>query len=203
MSCHLRRFRLLSRPTFVRRIVASCLLVVYTCVAIGVPLPTVQLAKRSAERYPCEKCSCGCVSADQCWRSCCCHTPAQRIAWAKKNGVKPPDFVVQEARFLASAEITAKEELPPCCAAKLKPQPACCDAKSKCREPESKDSVVAWRALACHGQSLKWLAAPVTTVAVRLDSGDLLPPAEWLQSTGSILATGNSDEPAIPPPRSA
>jgi len=28
---------------------------------------------------------CGCASAEQCWRSCCCTTKTERIAWAKEH----------------------------------------------------------------------------------------------------------------------
>ena len=32
---------------------------------------------------------CGCSTAEQCYASCCCHTPAERRAWAKARGLGP------------------------------------------------------------------------------------------------------------------
>lgn len=41
--------------------------------------------------FPCQHHGCGCVSAEACWNGCCCFTPAERRAWARKHGVIPPD----------------------------------------------------------------------------------------------------------------
>ena len=43
-------------------------------------------------QFPCQNCPCGCKSAEQCWAACCCFTPAERFAWAKKKGVTPPSY---------------------------------------------------------------------------------------------------------------
>ncbi len=56
------------------------------------------------ERYPCEDHACGCASSEGCWHDCCCFTPHQRLAWAIRNGVKPPESVhVTEGQWLAAA----------------------------------------------------------------------------------------------------
>jgi hypothetical protein len=46
--------------------------------------------------FPCQHHGCGCVSAEACWNGCCCFTPAERRAWAKKHGVTPPDFFLAQ-----------------------------------------------------------------------------------------------------------
>ncbi len=115
----------------------------------GAPLPALpQLGATSkrietTERFPCEACPCGCGTADYCWRSCCCHTLQQRLAWAVKNEVRPPESALKEAvsqgidvshwgiestskRCLITYKLpkvaTCEEtkSLPPCCAARLK-----------------------------------------------------------------------------------
>ncbi|GAB4385534.1 MAG: hypothetical protein Kow0022_11770 [Phycisphaerales bacterium] len=56
------------------------------------------------ERYPCEAHGCGCSSAEECWHDCCCYTLDQRLVWAIRNGVQPPDDVhVTEAEWIAAA----------------------------------------------------------------------------------------------------
>ena len=76
----------------------ACLLLLSFCVAVlPIPVPTFRVPEsNSSERYPCKGGTCGCNSAEQCWTNCCCNTPAQRMAWAKKNQVTPPTYAVLE-----------------------------------------------------------------------------------------------------------
>ncbi|MCA9160728.1 MAG: hypothetical protein KDA72_20495 [Planctomycetales bacterium] len=48
----------------------------------------------SSEPFPCQDCHCGCLTPEQCWTSCCCYTPEERLAWAIENGVEPPSYAV-------------------------------------------------------------------------------------------------------------
>ncbi|MCU0719062.1 MAG: hypothetical protein MUC83_05115 [Pirellula sp.] len=50
------------------------------------------------ENYPCKGNLCGCQTAQQCWTSCCCTTPEERLAWAIKNNVTPPVYAVLSSR---------------------------------------------------------------------------------------------------------
>ena len=77
-------------------VVVVCV-VAYLAGSLGV-LPSPAYVARlmgqvSGERYPCEDCRCGCVSARQCWTGCCCSTVEQKVAWAKANGVEVPAYV--------------------------------------------------------------------------------------------------------------
>lgn len=62
------------------------------------PLPQNLPEKDSSEPFPCQSRPCGCRSADQCWKKCCCFNNAQKVAWAKANNVKIPDFVLVAAK---------------------------------------------------------------------------------------------------------
>ncbi len=62
----------------------------------GVPVVTVAKKDRSRP-YPCQNRPCGCASADECWHHCCCLNNRQKLAWARENGVTPPDFVIAAA----------------------------------------------------------------------------------------------------------
>jgi len=67
------------------------------------PLSVVSLIdKCQSQAYPCRNRPCGCGSAEQCWRQCCCFTNAEKMAWAQANGVQPPAYVAQAAQ----AELT-------------------------------------------------------------------------------------------------
>lgn len=59
------------------------------------PLPQNLPDKDSSEPFPCQHRPCGCRSAEQCWKKCCCFDNRQKIAWAKANNVRVPDSVVQ------------------------------------------------------------------------------------------------------------
>jgi len=95
------------RRTFRRKATASLALVAYLISAFGLPLPALA-TKNLGERYPCEGRVCGCASAEECWRHCCCLTPRQRWAWASANGVEPPSY----------AERPSEDD---CCAATVHP----------------------------------------------------------------------------------
>jgi hypothetical protein len=77
-------------------VAAGTLLAVVVC-AVGVPLPTT-VHKPHAERFPCEDHPCGCVDADACWRHCCCFSDSEKLAWAQREGIAAPTFVVATAR---------------------------------------------------------------------------------------------------------
>lgn len=63
-----------------------------------IPVATLDfLDKDSSQAFPCQSCPCGCKTAEQCWTSCCCFTPAERLAWAQKNGVTPPSYAQRPA----------------------------------------------------------------------------------------------------------
>ncbi|MCE9543947.1 MAG: hypothetical protein K8T25_00250 [Planctomycetia bacterium] len=100
-----RNFSPLKRP--VRRRVAAAAALFYLVAWIGFPLPQLrEIAAgdvESSEPFPCQHHHCGCVSAEQCWRNCCCMTMPQRLAWAKANGVTPPAWVTALAGEQAKA----------------------------------------------------------------------------------------------------
>jgi hypothetical protein len=213
-----RRFRIVRRR-FGRRLGSGGLLVVFALTATGVPLPTGKNPQKSGELFPCATCKCGCATAEQCWRSCCCHTLAERLAWAREHGVEPPAFALAEARSigLLADKLAAKT----CCPKKVAADtPGCCQknqlaaapAERSCcqkhtaqlaaaRPAEKTDSgIVAWRALACRGQSLQWLAAVPTLIVVRHAWSHRLPCVAWLGPAASEHGEGIAYDPAVPPP---
>src|SRR6478736_6603662 len=121
-----------------RRSARAALLVAYAITAAGVPVPAGNFAQKSGEFFPCSDCACGCASAEQCWRSCCCHSLAERMAWARVHGVRPPEFAIAEARrtridIAWLVEPTGAGPKSSCCARQLAAESAtCCHAKRAC-----------------------------------------------------------------------
>src|SRR5262245_38087311 len=83
----------------------------YAVLALGIPLP-LDAAPKSGEVYPCMYHRCGCHSAEQCWRDCCCMSMAEKLVWARKNNVTPPDYVLDEA---AAQGLLDEESAAKCC----------------------------------------------------------------------------------------
>src|SRR5882672_16023 len=112
---HLGRF--LFQPTQTRRAMSTPTLAMYCMATFGVPLPASP-RKSGDEPYPCQSSRCGCMSAEQFWRSCCCTTLEERLAWAERNNVTPPDYVTPSTGGWRSAPRREAEEKPgknPCC----------------------------------------------------------------------------------------
>jgi hypothetical protein len=111
--------------------------------------------------YPCQGNGCGCRSAADCWFGCCCLTPAQRLAWAERNGVTPPPQLVQ----LARSEPRRAAKVASCCAGHA--DRACCRTTKPCcsetperhvakRSNHSAPEIAPGR---CRGASRWWVAA--------------------------------------------
>lgn len=83
------------RSDRLRRATCWLSLIGYTLVAGGLPLPAGfgagpgRAGKDCSIPFPCMDSPCGCSTAVQCYANCCCHTPAQRRAWAKARGLDP------------------------------------------------------------------------------------------------------------------
>lgn len=105
-------------------------ILVVLCIAIGlgntyVPLP-IAIEKDLSVPFPCQSKGCGCANAKQCWSSCCCHSNAEKLAWAKKNNVDPPAWFLEKVKYTNSTKTASQ---PKCC---------CCQKKSKCCQTSSK-----------------------------------------------------------------
>lgn len=113
--------------------------------AMLLPLPFAPLAQNAndkdlSEPFPCQNRPCGCQTAAQCWKKCCCFTDTQKVAWAKANNVKVPDFVLAAAKrekdaplktSTASSKTTHASKNHSCCDKKssVATSAACCDKK--------------------------------------------------------------------------
>lgn len=96
------------------------------CLAL-VPLPIAApptAGKDRSQPFPCMDRPCGCASADQCWKGCCCFTNGEKVAWARANRIELPAFVLAAAQKEAEAVATAKP-------APEKPAANCCQSHGK------------------------------------------------------------------------
>ena len=147
-----------------RWLLAWCLIAQQLLIGAGIPLPSAARAANRAERYPCENCGCGCQSAEECWRHCCCLTNLQKVAWAKQHGVALPAFVAVAAMREAAAE--AETACPQCAGdANLQSEVPSHTAGTR-NDPKRSDDdhrpasgVSFLQALGCHGSTMQFAAA--------------------------------------------
>jgi hypothetical protein len=103
----------------VRRACAGLALVAYLTTVLGVPLPA-SADKDRRQPYPCMDHPCGCATAEQCWRHCCCFTPEEKFAWAAAHGVAPPAYAEQPSGGWHTVRLRDRE------AGNSAPEASCC-----------------------------------------------------------------------------
>ncbi|TWT96863.1 hypothetical protein Pla108_26380 [Botrimarina colliarenosi] len=207
-----------------RRTIAALLALYSLVVASGAPLPLAwttawaRPAVAEGQRFPCEACPCGCGTAEHCWGACCCHTLPERLAWARREGVRPPESALDDAqragldirewragaRYVVRLPMPAEDEkLPPCC----RKARACCQAKAPASSNDtaqtkkpSQPGVALIKAMACQGIADVWFAfgqAPlVTGPQLVVDT-----PTVYAVEGPAPLWRSWTPEPASPPPR--
>lgn len=223
----------LIRNTF-HRLPAKLVLLCYVWMCCGGALPAtlimssetmkMVLGKDRSVPFPCMHKPCGCRNAEQCFKSCCCMTKAERIAWAKEHSVSE-----KYIKFASEAEdqppqkqssCCVKQATTNCCQAESRP-PSCCGKhqaagdKDECcskapgfstksvpvRKPVQKSSpgISFLAAMKCQGLGTTWLGVPLA-----------VPPVfgEWcfiLSATETVVVLDNfyaafADAPSTPPP---
>jgi hypothetical protein len=197
-----------------RRLVVAVALAGYLVAAVGVPLPAY-VNKQQDMPFPCQHHACGCATARQCWQSCCCYTPRQKLAWAIANHVHPPASLVAEVAATDVHDAThgavSTTEAPAHCCAQRKESSTTAahlhdeGGSATCHEHDAHSMgvtlVIGALARQCRGMAELWSA-----------SGAAVPPpaaidwqfqwdvVEWLTLAAQPLPTSNLSPP-VPPPR--
>jgi hypothetical protein len=70
--------RTIFRRSLYRRLVVGPVLLAYLVAAVGFPLQATA-AKNDGDSFPCQGQRCGCQTADQCRRQCCCFSSVENF----------------------------------------------------------------------------------------------------------------------------
>ncbi len=144
--------------------------IVYLLVALEIPLP-VFAHKETGQSFPCQDHPCGCESAEQCWRGCCCFTVEERWEWARAHNVEPPAYAekpkeTEDAAGWNTVKLRDRalraSEAKSCCSAKPE-RISCCRAAAKRSEksPPTEGHIrwtTALKAWQCRGSSTLWIS---------------------------------------------
>lgn len=71
--------------------------------------------KDTSVAFMCQDHACSCRNAGNCWNHCCCFSRTEKLAWAQKNKVQPPETFLAELKKTidTSSEFCGKHELKP------------------------------------------------------------------------------------------
>lgn len=186
---------------------------------------TVGQTAETGQAFPCAGGMCGC-SAKHCWSSCCCHTLAERLDWARKNNVRPPRTAIKDAiragldvSFWCEPRINPRRKQPP--ASKTAKHHRCCQSREGTRKDEietvdgkvndpnggepnvgNPTGVVMLKAMSCRGITYAWstiVAAPLPS-SIAVSTPQLI---RQLDIANPRFESPDSPEPPTPPPRPA
>ncbi|MFM7250502.1 MAG: hypothetical protein ACKO5R_11430 [Planctomycetaceae bacterium] len=226
------------------RTIARIVTLAYASVALGLPLPVGTVAdvpgvvapgggiaagrlaaKDRSRPFPCMNSPCGCGSAEQCFESCCCHTPAERLAWARRHGLGAAVTDALERRVAAAVIPAAPDAGRPaggsCCSSAAASAPAdaesCCDtgpaeatpgpAAAQGSRDEASSAApavgvtgVTLRAmLACQGLLTQWLSVSGSLPPPRVDGAERPLPVGVID-VRDVLVPSPAGAPEPPPP---
>ena len=217
-----------------RRITTWLAILGYTLVASGLPLPLGGVAtpdargaasarrvaaKDRSRPFPCMDSPCGCDTAERCFTNCCCHTPAQTLAWARAHGVEPAVLVALERRANAEPPAGTRPPAPTsrscCTSAAPRALKSCCstapnadsaenpsgpDACSDRRSPADAPPATSEASVATDDDAPAGHDAPAGDEPVRQPRSRAVTLRAML-ACGGIVAEWFSAGAALPPPR--
>jgi hypothetical protein len=187
----------------------------YAVLALGIPLP-MPATKTAREPYPCMNHRCGCQSAEECWRHCCCTTLEERLIWARENHVRPPEYALAEARDkgitwavnwpsdeswhkaverAATEDSAAQGETHTCACGR------CGHGSNVQPHNDTADGVILIEALKCRGAGENWQGLAISLPPPQAVSAQSLTPSIERVTIRSLHFTTLSFPPATPPPR--
>jgi hypothetical protein len=207
-----RLFQFLCRRS--RRPITGLALVAYLLAVCGYPMPEPSSAEptESSAAFPCQHHRCGCASAEQCWRSCCCFTKRERLAWAREHNVEiPQEFVAtlneddHEHKASLCEHDAHGHKCEYCAVTKTEAGEKRCEHCTSHDRSASEQRGTTWvlgfQAQKCHGISMLWISTGASTPGVRRIHWEF----EW-RVAGHVLVRSpvtlcTADAPPVPPPQ--
>lgn len=183
-----------------KRLTALLLLVVIVVAHFAIPFSSAE-PKNGKDRsapFPCQDRPCGCRTAEQCRKKCCCFSTEQKLAWAKRNGVKACEVVDASAKCEVVHSTPRKACCSSHCATKSK---STTPLKSRTKSVPRKKTVIGIVAQECQGNAQTLFGQPVFLIPAIISLQSLIEPTgERFICSGSRFIQP-APEPPVPPPR--
>jgi len=165
----------------------------------GLPLPSSPLAAKVGTRaFPCQTRQCGCRSAEQCRRSCCCFSKSERLAWARSQR--------ESMAWWNDDRETSSNANPTRAQSTEAPRSSCCEESSSdpCgdKKQTAPGGVLAWQAQRCAGLSSWWVAQVVSPMPLPLTEWATQPNVGNAIIVVSLWTEVDEVSPPVPPPES-
>jgi hypothetical protein len=199
----LRPFWLFSWRLIGHRLAVGSAIAVYLGATLGLPLPALSVKDHSIP-FPCMGHACGCRDAEQCWRYCCCFTPAERFAWAEANSILPPVYA-ERPSIEDSGELAATDNCQMDSDHDHAPHCAACRAKHEKAGPAKTSTHPRWivgvAAMGCQGMSTTWISTGAVSRPPPIVTWNCFEPV-----VGRLLLPRQTSDillfsPPVPPPR--
>ncbi|PQO31205.1 hypothetical protein C5Y96_12725 [Blastopirellula marina] len=175
--------------------------------------------KDTSVPFMCQDHACSCRNAGNCWNHCCCFSRSEKLAWAQKNKVQPPEQFLAELKKTSdtSSEFCGEPTLKPDVYAALctlrgtnkskKLLPATCSGGSCSSSGSQPNEAPASRpfsltnAMQCHAlASVTLIYSPV--LELDMGTGQLAAlNVEAMPGDSNLRPTSFSAAPDPPPPR--
>ncbi len=181
----------------------TSILLIAGFVAALLPIPLIStspnLGKDLSRPFPCQNRPCGCRSAAQCKKKCCCFSDEQKFAWAIRNGVDPSEVVASTSKRSANSVSAPKV----CCTIKTVANAQIAHRLPKVKSTSQSQYKIVIAAVADDCQGLAktasgqpvFLIPPMTSLEERVESI-----VERFINRYSVVAQAIA-EPPVPPPR--
>jgi hypothetical protein len=148
---------------------------------------------------------CGCRSAEDCWKSCCCTTKAERIAFVLEHGLQMPAALKQadEETPAPRACCSTKAANATCQSCPHDSKAPACEACQRPNKPSRKAVVLLSAALKCKGLTSMLIQFGGAVIPMDAPLPELVPFAQGFVTLADDLRAGVSLSPPSPPPRIA
>ena len=185
---------------FWTRLTTLMLLVVVIFTHLPIPFSAAE-PKNGKDRstpFPCQDRPCGCRTAEQCKKKCCCFSTEQKLAWAKRNGVKASQVVDASAKY----EVVQTTPKKACCSSQ-------CAKNSKTRTPlkprtksvPGQQIVIGIVAQECQGNAQTLFGQHVFLIPPIISLELLIEPTGERFILSGLRFVQPTAEPPVPPPR--
>ena len=212
-------------PRLTQRLIALVVLCGVCLATVPLPqAPAIVGQKDHSKPFPCQDRPCGCRTADQCWKKCCCFTNVEKVAWAKTHDVELPAFVLAAAKKETETSVVSavcqagtncgtchdtkaprREAASSCCRPAGETPVAVSEKTPSARPPvpakRSSRWVLGVAAEQCRGEHGTISSLPVSIAAPRFRLEQPVATVGTVALPASEVACGLCRLPAVPPPR--